>query len=492
MSRTNRTYSALSALLLAESLIMLRFWPRYPAVGDGANYCYGALVSNVAHPPGSIGYCILGRILNSLFHNIQATFVATGFVVAVLTTVLIYKLARVLRLTPTQAWLAGALYGLSINTLVSGLEIGPYSLEALFVTLFALYAQSGLRSEFPNAYAFAATFVFGIAGMFRPTTTILLVPLWLYWLFKWIAIRTRYKTTLFACHCVVAAVIVWAWQAADQHFMTLAGYGNRTYELQALMPSQYEYATFSSAPKLGPVHLTYHLPFIELIAWGEAHTGIHVLPKIQGTPAPSLRRALTLAVIQAVKQSWWLLLSAPIMVALPFLWLRRPWRPHASFTSQERLFLSLWIGSPALFFVVGHMGQLAYLQVYLPALCVWLSACLLKNPEIKATEAKEPSPPWLPFAAALVSIAGNATFFLAAKPIGAAVGFRRALDVVALDYSGKAIREGLMSPRMKGDTGQSLRDNPIARCRTDKELLDAMRASKFSPAPGIARQANQP
>lgn len=475
---------ALGCLLATQLLVELLFWPLHPAYGDGVNYCYGALISFVAQPPGSIGYCLLGTVFNYFLHNIQDTFVTLSLVASMLATALVYRVGKAFALTWPWALLAAAMYGFSINTLVSSLVIAPYALEGAFAALFALLALRANRNMLA-AYAVAATVTFSVAGFFRPTTTYLLSPLWLYWLTRWITSWTGgRKLLLFAAHMTLALGIIVAWQGANRHFMSKAGYAS-SYEMQALMPSSYEYASFSFSPQLGPVHLTYHMPLIESIAWIETHVGIHVLPQIHGTPTPSIRRALTLATLQAVKQAWWLFLSLPIIVVLPFLWLSPTRRLHTAFKEPERTFLLVWIGAPLCFFCIGHLGHLGYLQIYLGATCIASSDLLMRRSHLDTIAGGTPVKNQSVFPAtwAAVAVIASLMFFLMAKPTGATIGFKRGLDLVALNFGGYSIKLGLSSARMMGDTGQSLSNSPISAARTDEQLLEVMRATEFSPAP---------
>lgn len=487
-SESKVEYTALGCLLAAQMSVEVLFWPLHPAIGDGVNYCYGALLSYVAQPPGSIGYCLLGRLLNYFLRNIQDSFIILSLVASTLATALVYWLGKAFGLTWPGACLAAAMYGFSINTLVSSLVIAPYALEGAFVALFALLALRANRNMEP-ACAVMATLIFGVAGLFRPTTTYLLAPLWLYWVTGWMmAWKGKKRLSLFAAHMVLAAGIILAWQGANKHFMSNAGYAS-SYEMQALMPSSYEYAAFSFSPKLGPVHLTYHMPFIELIAWIETHVGIRVLPQIRGTPIPSVRRALALTALQSVKQAWWLFLSAPITVVLPFLWLGFKRRRHICANQPQRMFLLFWIAGPLCFFCIGHMGYLGYLQVYLAAICI-ASSDLLMRDRRSHVDAIAIGPPVKshsvsPATWAVVSVIASLIFFLMARPTGAPTGFKRGLDLVALNFGGYSLKLGLSSARSMGNTGKSLSGNPISTARTDEQLLEAMRVTKFSPAPAF-------
>lgn len=488
--------AALLLLLLTQLVVRLQFWPRFPLIGDATNYAFGALVSNVAHPPGSVGYCMLGGVLNHIFHNIQTTFLLMNIVCSLLATGLCYLLAKSFDLSWTAALVAAALYGFSINTLVSGLMIGPYIFEGLSVILFALLARWGMRED-SGGYALAATIVFAAAGALRPTTTYLLMPLWCYSVIRMSKARPNHRFASIALHATVALTIILAWYSTDDYYMTKAGYGNRVYELQALMPSTYEYATFSSVPTIGPAHFTYHMPIIEFVAWIEAQVGIHILPRVAGLPTPTLTRALTLASVQFAKQLWWLVLSAPIAVVLAALWIVR-WRPWFRTPPQvDRIFLLLWIVPSILFFVFGHMGQLPYLQCYLPGICIGAVTWLRGSPTL-GLESPNLAPfvsniRWSRSAALMLMMVllVSPIFFLLARPTGAASGSKRTLDIAVLGFGGYSVRNGLNSGRLAGSTGKTLKDiaNDVSLARTDIELLDAMRRTHFSPAPEFHESA---
>ncbi len=471
----------LALLLALVGLVRLPFWPKFPLFGDGANYAFGALVSNVAHPPGSVGYCVLGGLLNDIVGNIQVTFLGLSWACSLAATAVCYFLAKEFGLSARAALLCAALYGTSLNTLASGLLVGPYIIEGTLAAAFVLFAMKASKEKSPGV-AIAATAVFAFAGAFRPTTTYFLAPLWIYWL-TWLY---RPKRTLLLVNAVIAVAIIVAWYRADDYFMTKAGYGNRTYELQALMPSTYDYVSLSSAPKIGVAHLTYHMPMVEAIAWIEARAGVHLLPQVEGAPVPSLRRASTLAIIQLLKQSWWLVLSAPFVMLLPVAWIfgQNPWFSFPD-RSKARV-LAAWIAPASLFFVIGHMGQLAYLQIYLAAVCIFAVACFRQNGSTSVNS------PLLYCGACVVAV--NLLFFVAARPFGAPSGWKRSADLAALGFGGRSLRDGGISARIAGSTGQTLVGirSGVTHASTDAEFLRAVQSEDFSPAPAFRIPAEQP
>lgn len=497
--------AALLALLAVGVAARLPFWPRQYELGDALNYYIGALSTHVAHPPGSIGYCVLGGLLNRLIGNIQTTFITIGFCSFIGATLCTHFLAKAFGLRWPAAWLAAAGYSLSLNTLCATLLSGPQILEGMFVGIIALLGLLAIRGQSARL-SLAMTIVFAAAGAFRPTTTLFLMPLWLYVICRAAPGPTSRWIRKVLLQLLVGSSIIFAWHAADEHYMAKAGYGGKTYEVQMLMPSVYEYANLSAVVKRGELRLTFHMPAVEFIAWVEVKTGLHLIPHIRGWPAPSLKRALSLMLMQFLKQSWWLTLGAPLAATLPLIWIvRRRWLTLPP--KPERTFLLFWFIPAALFFVFGHMGVDSYLQIYLPALYIGAVYCLLGKsfatlssaadaPSARDGSARSVGREHLGPVIWIVGVTvGSLAFFTLAHPFGATTGIKRYLDILALQHTGTSLKGGLATSRLAGDAGQRHDDDenaPYVNAKSDQQLLEAARKCNFAPLPVLPGDTRPP
>jgi hypothetical protein len=227
-----------------------------------------------------------------------------------------------------------------------------------------------------------------------------------------------------------------------------------------------------------------------LLAWVELKTGIRLMPHVPDWPVPSLKRAVRLLTMQAVKQTWWILFSLPAVLLLPvfFLWTpRRLVAPPAPVVK----FLLIWILPGVIFFVIGHLGTLAYIQVYLGALCILVVYLLVgtESPATTGDQGRRSLPRSPRRSGALIAvgcvIAGSALFYATARPLSGTSGIRRTLDVIALQFDGYARRNAystsramdIVSPAQNGAA-----QDPYLAAKTDAQLLEAARLNHFQYA----------
>jgi hypothetical protein len=505
--------AALALLLLTAAAVRLPFWPRLIQTDDALNYYFGALSTHVAHPPGYIGYCVLGGLLNHLIGSIQVTFLLISFCASAMATALIHFLAKSFGLRWPAAFLTAVAYCFSINTQYASLSASPHIVEGMFAILIALLARQAMRTR-RAGLAVAMTLVFALAGAFRPTTTLLLGPLWLYVMLRFASGAPRMRALgLILMQCVIAVAIVGGWSWANEHYTARAGYGHKSFEVQALMPSVYEYAGLSPKVEIGPLRLTFHMPAVEIVAWIEVKTGWRLLPHLPGWPTPSLRRAGQLMLMQTLKEGWWFMMAAPCAVLLPLVWITRS-RSIAFPSRPDRNFLLLWILPAVLFFILGHMGAATYLQIYLPAVYLVTVYCLLgkwfgpaaglsseasdgsrvMTPIEKARfmGAKVNMP--VPLALLCVCIGGSFTVFNFGHPFADNRGVRRLANLMLLQHTGRCLHEGSGMSRFQGDLEPSRKSDgdDYAHARTDADLLRIARRDHFSPIPVFPNEQAPP
>jgi hypothetical protein len=482
---------ALLLVLIFAAAIRLPFWPLHRDLGDALNYSIGALYSHVAHPPGSVGYCLLLGWINHLFHKIQFTLILVSFVGGMTAIVACHRAAKAMEMPTVAALAAVCLYGLSINTLKASLLGSPHILEGLCSLLLGWLVWKAIHEARRGRQlidALLASLVFSAAGALRPTTTPLLFPLWLFML--WQTLGGTGRIQRFALHLLIVVPIIAAWSWGNSHYMTLAGYGGRTYQDQVLTGSSYDFESLSpgAAPSNAPEHLTFHMPGAELLAWVEVKTGLRLMPHVPGWPTPSLGRALRLLVTQTLKQGWFIVVSLPLVVVLPIaIWLE-PGRLKGQ--ALRQLFFAVWILPSIAFFVLGHMGMLTYLQVYLGGLCLWSADLLLGNPR-----APRRSPfHRLAIAATLGCVVLNVAFFTLTRPFQSTGGVRGTLDLVLMQFDGYATRHNFGASRRGGVTTtleQSTGpDHDYMTAPDDKALLDAAWRNHFQYLPQAGHESD--
>ncbi|MGD1275611.1 MAG: glycosyltransferase family 39 protein [Tepidisphaeraceae bacterium] len=469
-------FFSLALLLAAGVLVRLAFWPHRNQSGDAIRYSIAALTTHVAHPPGYVGYCLLGGGFNHFVHHIQATFHVIDLCATMVGTIVCYCLAKAFGLRWPAALATAACYCFSINTLICSLYVSPYGLEGMFSALFGLLCLRALRGG-SHKDALGATLIVALAGAFRPSTTLLLAPAWLYVLLSYTRQAAVPRGRWLVLHATIALPIVLAWTYANNRLMTQAGYGGRTYDLQVMQESSYDYASFHSSTTAS--HHTYHMPMAEILAWVENKTGFRLLPHVPDWPTPSLTRAARLAILQSAKQAWWILLSLP-SIAMVFLLLLVRRRQLAGLRRTELLLLGWWILPGVLFFVMGHLGTLGYVQIYLPALCVATAYVLLGKswsvvgPNVLKSGAgrQRSSMGWF-----LAPVFAGLLFFAVARPFAATSGWRHSLNIIATPFTGYSIRTNFgVSRNPLAAHGEAWVDVP-----TDEQLIAAARKNHFSP-----------
>lgn len=457
MSGRLRRGMLLGTLLVAPLLLRLPFFSDSIFHCDSFGYCMGGLYQFISHPPGFVGYCVLGWLVNQAVGNIHHAFVLISLSAAALATWLVFGLAEEFGLDRRAAILATAVFAFSVCTLYFGMVVLSYAVEGAAATAFGFLAWRGLKSE-SGRPLFGATIVWALAGAFRATTSAFLLPLWLGMLWS-----ARRKTKVWM-HVLLATLLVVPWMAANWYLLEAkSGFRSTAsrgfWDLQVMMPIQYQTDALGIRPSAEetPAH---HWPFVEVLVKGLVATGL--VDQIQ--PAPSMGRAARLAGVQVVKWAFYLLVSVPALgVAVAKLIWGRNW----PLDQKETLFVSLWVLPPTLFFWFGHLGSFGYLQVMLAPVAVCVGKAL-EGPirgQSRGADSRWEATGW-------ASIAAGVVFFGLAGPSRGVSETARLADVVILQYTGTAVRQEYAVARStiwKEDPRQL----PFVRedCNTDACLL---------------------
>jgi hypothetical protein len=152
-------------------------------------------------PPGYVLYVLLGRALNLLFHDPNISLVWISILFSGLAVAAIF-------------WLGRAMFGQQVGLVSAGLALTSplfwfhgevalsYITEGFFVTAIAFCCYKQLTGD--ERYVLPASLMLGIAGGFRQNTLILLLPLWLFPLF-----RLGWRKRIAAVVTLVSVVGIW-------------------------------------------------------------------------------------------------------------------------------------------------------------------------------------------------------------------------------------------------------------------------------------------
>jgi hypothetical protein len=461
----------IALVLLVSLLVRLPFLSNHVYQNDPVNYCWGALVIGVAHAPGYAGYCFLGHIVNYLFHDINRSFVLINLAFSLGAIALIYPVARRIGLSVAAALVAMVSMSLSVNVLMNSVCGMNHAAEGCLTTLFALLAVRAIQTRKPS-FAIAGTIVFAIAGALRPSTTMLLTPLWLYTIFA-----SGPKLPRIGLHLLIAIPIIAGWLYWNRVLMEKADIADTTYDLQVMMPANYDYSRVNTGEEIPrDAKPSFHMPVFEFIACAERETGIRLLPHGSNWPDPSFTRAARLSAVQASKLVFYIFFSAPIIAAyLIFLIVQRksiPW-PDGWLAR----FFGFWLVPPLLFYVFGHLGAFGYLQVLLPGVIV---LCCLGLLGTEGSAAPARARIYASIAPALLSL----LFFVLSRPFHATSGGKRAADLLALQYTGAAVRQNFATSRAASsfaDLGQ-VQPASIRQTHSDEEFVALLKSLDYTPS----------
>jgi hypothetical protein len=129
------------------------------------------------HPPGYFLYVFLGRLVKSLFHDPNAALVAVSILASCGTTVLIWALAEDW-FGRQAAVFASLIFLFSPLCWFHGTVALTYIVEAFFSALVGLLCWRVISGR--KGWLIPATVILGLAAGFRPSSLLLLGPLWLW------------------------------------------------------------------------------------------------------------------------------------------------------------------------------------------------------------------------------------------------------------------------------------------------------------------------
>jgi hypothetical protein len=274
------------------------------------------------HPPGYILYVGWGRLLTWVTGDANTAFVLTSLIAGSLSVALLYLLGREM-IGPRTALLAATLFALSPLVWYYSVVALTYAVEALFELIVAWLCWRALAGGGPRLVLLAA-FALGIAGGVRQSTLVLLLPLWTFVAWRngrWVLVR---GLAVLTATCLAWLVpLIWLAGGPVEYVndgLSLLGFvGSRTSVLAA-----------------GPGAL------------------LGNLAQVGGGLLIGLNIGVALFALACAR--------------------RRVWRGRLSM--RQGWMLLLWTGPAIGVFVLGHIGQVGYLLLVLPAACLLLAICV--------------------------------------------------------------------------------------------------------------------
>jgi hypothetical protein len=171
-----------AAFFLLSLLLRLPFVSNALVNWDAVQFALATRSFDIArhqpHPPGYILYVGWGRLLTWITGDANTAFVLTSLIAGSLAVAVLYLLGREM-LGARSALLAAALFALSPLVWYYSIVALTYAVESLFLLIVAWLCWRALVGG-GERQALLASFVLGIAGGVRQSTLVLLIPLWLY------------------------------------------------------------------------------------------------------------------------------------------------------------------------------------------------------------------------------------------------------------------------------------------------------------------------
>lgn len=182
---------ALTVFLIAM-LIRVAFRATYLVNWDAVNFALGVesfdLEHHQPHPPGYVGYVLLGRLVRWFVGDAVVALTAVSVLSGALATMWIYVLGRRI-VNERAALIAAALFATSpLVWYYSGVAL-TYIVEVALALPFAWLVIEA-RSRRSLRLLAAATVVLALMGALRQTSLVLFLPVWLY---AWIPFSNRDK-----------------------------------------------------------------------------------------------------------------------------------------------------------------------------------------------------------------------------------------------------------------------------------------------------------
>lgn len=318
--------------VVAATLFALFLLPMWMSRGqflinwDSVQYALGVdafdLAAHQPHPPGYIGYEMLGRWVSHFTNDVPAALTLISVVGGALAPALLFLLGC--RMLPRRyAAAAALLFGFSpLLGHYSGVALTYAPEVALSLPFVLLVHRASAQGKLPDLIG--AAIAFAILGSVRQSALLMLAPLWP------LALRpfTRRKQVA-ATAVLVAGCLVWALPLM-QASGGLIAYVREASDLAGLAVARTAFLTASFTGVLQNVG----------ILWLGLAIGMH------------------------------------FTVVMPLLARRCPGGSLGALSEHDRRFLFTWVAVPVLFFIGIHTGQPGYALLILPAAYLWVGSAI--------------------------------------------------------------------------------------------------------------------
>ena len=358
---TRRDTATFAALALLSGLIRLPFRSTQIYHCDSYGLSMGALFTWTAHPPGFIGYCTLGRLVNYLMDDVNASFVIVNIVSTALATALVFALGREM-FGYAVGVIAAIFFAVSIDTSYYSEVALTYAAEGACATAAAWSAWMAISRRSPR-WLMAHAVILAAGGSVRQTTLAFLLPLSLYAMWK-ATDRWRVRAAAFAvlCACVALWLVPNARNVQKYWDQRDVSYLRSVYDLQVRMPQYYDASVFGRV-QYEETRRRFHWPLVELAvgAWCSIHPPTPASPpEVQSA---SVGGALRMIRYQSAKFVCFTIFACGLWAPFILFGVRR-------LGGEPRTFFALWIIPAALFFALNHFGSWGYLLFFLGGLAV--------------------------------------------------------------------------------------------------------------------------
>jgi hypothetical protein len=313
-------------IFLAFLALRLPFRAEFLVNWDAVNFALGteffSIQQHQPHPPGYIGYVVLGRLLNTLTGDANASLTLLSVVSGAISPAILFALGE--KFMQRRYALTTALaFGLSPVVWYYSEVALSYSTEMVLTLLFVWFGLAARQDRSPRALL-AATLCLTTLGAVRQTGLALLLPMWVYCVWPFSPSRRRRAALIF-----VIGNLVWFLP-----LLHLAG-GPLAYLR--------EMASIAAATILPTSVLSSNV-------WGLLQNGVFT--------ALGLLVALNFGLVIAVAAY------------------RQGINPLATLGRDDRIFFALWTLPALATFLLVHAGQVGYILMILPAIFLLIGMTL--------------------------------------------------------------------------------------------------------------------
>lgn len=197
----------LSIISLLIIITRIPFTSKYLFEWDSVNYALGFEKYNIIlhqpHPPGYILFIGLGKGINWIFNDANTTLLVISVIFSILTTVLLYFLAKEM-FSRKIALISSILLIFNPLFWFYGEITTIYPCEAFFATFIVYLSYKVFRGN--DNYFYPVSIALGLAGGFRQDLIMFMLPLWIFCLFY---LDKSPKRVIKAFFVLIISILIW-------------------------------------------------------------------------------------------------------------------------------------------------------------------------------------------------------------------------------------------------------------------------------------------